>query len=403
MSLNKTVTLLIATILTLFISGCTNEDGSDLYTPDLETDKPYIRVMFIGQITDTANATPQPETAAAVRAATRRVNSEGGINGRLLQVFFCDDKADANEAARCARQAVSEGYVATVGNNSNFGDNIFPILENANLPSIGHNPISRVDFSSPMAFPLQTGSPGMVASTARLLAEQGARRIRIATVESPAGGLATEFARIGVKGTEAEVLGHMLVPIGAPDYASFAHNVSRDVDAVLVSMNADQAARFIVAMSQAVPEMTIGVPSIAIPPSTLKQIGPPAEGILVSANFLPINVPSPANDQFRADMARYAPEAKINGFSQQAWLAVEVFARAMSRKGVTDFTPKNVYAAMDSLKNLDTGDMTPPLTTTRERPKPFNRLFVDRVLYGKVKDGDVVLIDDQWQPSLWHD
>ncbi len=373
--------------------------GFDVYRP-ADGDRPTIKLMFIGQITDTANATPLPEAPAAILASAKRINAAGGVNGRLLEVHFCDDKADPNEAAKCAREAVASDVVATVGNTSNFGEFIFPILEQGNIASIGHNPISRADFSSPVAFPLQTGSPGMVASTAALLAKQGFERIHVATVDSPAGGLAGEFARMGLTGTAATMTGLSLVPIGAPDYATYAHSAIQDSDAVMVSMNADQAARFIVALHQADPGTVIGVPIIATPPTTLGQIGAPSEGIWVSANYRPINADSPANRQFRADMAKYAPDFRINGFSQQAWLAVETFARAMRDQRVTEFAPAAVLEAMNSLENLETGSMIPPLTTTVENEPPFNRLFIDQVLFGRVRDGKVVLISDKWHDAL---
>jgi hypothetical protein len=44
--------------------------------------------------------------------------------------------------------------------------------------------------------------------------------------------------------------------------------------------------------------------------------------------------------------------------------------------------------------------MIPPLTTTVENEPPFNRLFIDQVLFGRVRDGKVVLISDKWHDAL---
>ena len=146
--------------LALSLTGCGS--GSDTAADDGS-----IRIMYIGQITDTANTTPRPEALSGVQAAVARVNADGGVNGKPLTLLTCDDKADANEAAKCAREAVREKVAATIGNNSNFGEAILAILERGNIASIGHLPITQSDFSSPVAFPLQAGSAGMIAAPSR--------------------------------------------------------------------------------------------------------------------------------------------------------------------------------------------------------------------------------------------
>ena len=58
---------------------------------------------------------PYPNIPAAAEVYEQYINDNGGINGRPLQVIVCDDQADADEAANCARKAVEEKVVAIVG------------------------------------------------------------------------------------------------------------------------------------------------------------------------------------------------------------------------------------------------------------------------------------------------
>ncbi|MFA5495904.1 MAG: ABC transporter substrate-binding protein [Porticoccaceae bacterium] len=383
----------LAAVLSLgLLAGCV-DDRSRTAGSDSED---AIRLMFIGQITDTANATPLPEAAAGVRAAVVRINAEGGLDGRLLRVEICDDKNDANEATKCARKAARDGVVATVGNTSNFGDVIMSVLEQAGIVSIGHNPIMPRDFASSAAFPLQSGAPGMLSGAAMMLAQQGAKRIRLAAVDSPAGALGEPFVRAGLKGTDSELTGMTLVPLGAPDYSIYARAIFQNSDGVVLGMNADQAARTITALRQADPHKPIAVTMAALPPATIRQLGAAAEGVLVATPFRPITAGGDSIARFLADMETTAPDARTNGFSLQAWLAVETLAKVMDGVPAEDITAATVKSQMESLTGFVIGDALAPLTTTEEKAPPFNRLFNNTVQFGKVVDGEIELIDQQW-------
>lgn len=379
--------------LALTLSGC-GDAG------EAQQDDDSIRLMFIGQITDTANTTPRPEALAGVRAAIARLNAGGGIQGKPVVLLTCDDKADANEAAKCARQAVRDNVAATVGNNSNFGEAILAVLERGNVASIGHLPITQADFSSPVAFPLQAGSAGTIAGATRLLAGLGARRIELASVDSPAGSLNLQFATQAVEGTDTAIGDLTLVPLDAPDYAVYVKQVTTGADAILIGMNFDQAGRFLRELHQSGAQQIVAMNEGALPPEMIAQLGEAAEGRYLSAPLRPLGTGGVSNTQFVADMNEYESEARQNTFSQGGWLAVETFARAMAENDVTDFSPENVLAIMGSLEGLNTGDMIPPLTTTQDLPAPYQRLFINRVMFAQVRDGELSLLDEEWHETL---
>jgi len=382
-----------ATGLGLLLGACSGGE-------EVETDENTIRVMYIGQITDTANTTPRPEALAGVQAAIERINAAGGVNQKQLDLLTCDDKADANEAAKCAREAVRLKVAATIGNNSNFGEAILAILERGNVASIGHLPITQSDFSSPVAFPLQAGSAGMIAGASRLLADQGATRIELAAVDSPAGSLNEQFAVAGVRGTQTSIGNLTLVPLDAPDYAAYVANVTSAGDAILIGMNSDQAGRFLQELHQSGAAQPVALTVGALPPAMIERLGPAAEGRFVTAPLRPIPTGGVSNTQFLADMKAFQPEANLNVFSQGGWLAVETFARAMEQGQVEDFSSENVLKVMQSLEGLDVGDMIPPLTTTQTIEPPYNRLFINKVMFAQVKDGTLRLIDEEWHETL---
>ncbi len=386
--------IVTALLLSLALAACGQSETSG-------DDANVIKLMFIGQLIDTANTTPTPEALAGVEAAVKRINREGGVNGLQIKLISCDDKADPNEAAKCARQAVREKVAASVGSNSNFSESILPVLERGNIAAIGHLPITQADFSSANAFPLQSGSPGMIAGAAQAVAGQGTRNLRLVSVDSPAGSLNERFASAGLAGTDVKILGLTLVPIGAPDYAGYVAAATRGADGMVIGMNSDQAGRFLRALHVSGKSVPVALNINALPPDMVKRLGEAAEGLLVSAPFRPIETGGKSNTQFKADMKDHAPDAKLNVFSQGGWIAVETFARAMEARKVQDFSPENVLAIMGSLENLDTGDMIPPLTTTKEYDPPYNRLFVNKVMFARISNGELKLLDENWHNTLF--
>src|ERR1700709_1011762 len=67
------------------------------------------------EIADSA-ATQYPEIKAAADAAITTINAAGGINGHPITIEVCDTNRDANQAATCARKAVSDtAVIAVVG------------------------------------------------------------------------------------------------------------------------------------------------------------------------------------------------------------------------------------------------------------------------------------------------
>ena len=187
------------------------------------------------------------------------------------------------------------------------------------------------------------------------------------------------------------------MPIGAPDYAIYANSVLKDSDGILISMNADQAARFIVAMRQTGTDKPMATVLPALPPATLAQLGNAADGLLVAAPFRPTTAGGEGIEQYLKDMKDYAPDAKLNGFSKQGWLSVQAFYCAMSRHQDANISAAKVLSVFSQIEGLALGGVISPLTTTAGPAAPFNRLFNSKVLYGEVRDGKVVLLDENWQ------
>ena len=98
---------------------------------------------------------PYPNIQGASEVYEQWINDRGGIAGRPLEVIFCDDRADAAEAANCARTAAEEGVVANVGSFTIDASRAIPILEEAQIPWFGACcPIVAQENTSKISFPM---------------------------------------------------------------------------------------------------------------------------------------------------------------------------------------------------------------------------------------------------------
>ncbi|MDX3493085.1 ABC transporter substrate-binding protein [Streptomyces turgidiscabies] len=116
------------------------------------------------------DATNKPGMPAMAQAYARWINSTGGLNGRKLKVLTCNDHNERVAAAKCARRAADEDVVAVVGSYSQYGDDFLRPLVSAGIPYIGGYGVTNDEFTNPMSYPVNGGSPALLAGLGKELA-----------------------------------------------------------------------------------------------------------------------------------------------------------------------------------------------------------------------------------------
>ncbi|MEU6224778.1 ABC transporter substrate-binding protein [Streptomyces sp. NPDC047042] len=120
---------------------------------------------------ENTDATNKPGMPAMAQAYARWINATGGLNGRKLKVLTCNDHNERVAAAKCARRAADEDVVAVVGSYSQFGDDFLGPLASAGIPYIGGYGVTNDEFTNPMSYPVNGGSPALLAGLGKELAE----------------------------------------------------------------------------------------------------------------------------------------------------------------------------------------------------------------------------------------
>jgi ABC-type branched-subunit amino acid transport system substrate-binding protein len=266
---------------------------------------------------------------AGVLAAKR-----AGVN---VKVRVCDEGADPDSGAQCARDfAQDSDVVALVGTASNFGAAVDPVIEEANLPSIGHSMFGLEDFASPMIFPADGGSiSGAAAAGPICFNDLEGKSISLAYIDNSAGAqLIPVMDTFVLKPFDKTLTTSVPIPIGAADLSSQAAKiVSDDADCLLVAAGQEQATQ----LTQA-----------------LKQQG--YEGhIMISGQ---VHSPSSLVDQLGKDIADGT--VLIVGYD---------YASKDAKQFVKDMTKlygkKSVRIAADAVKGLDPQDRATLLETLR--------------------------------------
>lgn len=165
------------------------------------------------------NATNKPGMPAMAQAYARWINSKGGLGGRKLKVLTCNEHNDRVIAAKCARRAAEENVVAVVGSYSQFGDSFLGPLGSAGIPYIGGFGVTNDEFTSPMSYPVNGGSPTLLAGLGQELAAV-CGPVALIRPDSIAGDQLPPFLDSGLKAGGHSPADDQLAPENATEYAT---------------------------------------------------------------------------------------------------------------------------------------------------------------------------------------
>lgn len=324
-----------------------------------------------------------PGIKTAAQAGVDKVNEEGGINGRKLELITCDDKNDPNAAANCAREAVQEKVVAVLGGYSTSEAQVMPVLNKAKIPDIGHTSVS--DFTSEMNFPFTGGAAGSFFGVAKAMATDPVCEGKVGIVIedfAATQGVAKLF-QLGVAASGAEFTGVSSAPQGARDFAP-AVNAASEKAACIGFVAGPQTGGLIVTEAQKVSAIKkIGGSDSVF---SVEDLGSAADGVIVVSSYLPLkSESSPEMKEFIERTEKIDSDFDPSQGAINAYLASTVLKEAL--KDSEEISASAVVAGLNKISGFDTG-LGPVLDYTKENPtKAFSRLAPESPLYKLVAKG----------------
>lgn len=335
----------------------------------------------------TASGVSFPDLPLIGQAFADLTNSQGGVNGRPLEVINCDEAGEVDGAKRCAQQAVTRKVLAVVGSYSTHASAYMPVLEAAGIPYLGGAALSDEDLTSPVAFPITGGPSLMVAGAARLAAMQGCRRVSLVRQDTVQVPLLERYAQAGLATGGATMTSVTEIPSGPVSVDDEVTTATRGSDCIVMATGEEGTQRFIAAYQQrdATQQLYIvGGGQSAGVAAQFPDIAP--------RTFLTDSVAPAANgawQRYRDAVARSPRPAQIDAtgtVQRQTWAAFEVFLQ-VSRQ-LTSFDAPAVVASLRDSTAVDTGGLVPALDfTAAAKPRGTRRLFNPTVTYQRFEDG----------------
>ena len=102
-----------------------------------------------------------------------------------------------------------------VGNLTIYGNRFMPLMAQHKIPSIGLEPATGADFTSPASFPIGGGAPVQFAGLGAALAKSGAKKIVLARLDIPEAAAVAQFVNAGLKRFRL-TMRDLPVPVQAP-------------------------------------------------------------------------------------------------------------------------------------------------------------------------------------------
>ena len=314
-----------------------------------------------------------PNIVAAMRAAAYAENKAGGLNGRKIVVDFCNEQANPNQAAACARQMVSDGVVATdyTLSVSGSGAQIDSILQSAGIPQLMEGAITPAEYISLDNYIGFPGLPYEYACTEQLAPRPrdttgcSCSPTKAATGQATIATVKTVAPKVGL-----QVVGSATIPFTAADYAPFVADFeAAKADAVLFSMAENQAEALITTARSQGSHVTFVTNQEEVGPSALATLGPKATGLLVCSGTPPLTSTAqvPGVQTYLSQVTAYraatndaaANPATMRNNAMVAWVGMQaIFAMG---KNIPDLTASSLRQALNNVKDLKL-PIVPPWT-----------------------------------------
>jgi len=382
-------------------TGCGSGDSNDSSTASTaDFTGPPVTIF-----TSTPIGTPladTPEIGAAVKAAARNINENGGLRGHEVKVEVCND-TDPNAEVACARKAADTKALAFSGAVFLFNPAAAEQdLAKEKIPNTANVALQPVEYSQSINFPIDMPIFGLFPCVTQAPAASGKTHVATITQNTPEQVEGAKQLQTVAQGSGAQYSGSVSVPATQTDLSSQARQLADDGAEVVVNFLFPAQLPALVQAATSLGEQFVYCGAGGNSPvDVLKQLGASAGDYYVGQGLPPTSEASkyPLLQQFVDQMAAEenagdADASLSKGLpyhALRAWLGMQVIKQvAGSVKG--DLTSQSLLAAMNKATvHLD--GVTPPLDFAKDVPVPgFERAFNPTLILTKWDPGKQELV-----------
>lgn len=338
-------------------------------SPQQGVDHGVITVGGIYDETGPIDATVERDT---VRSYFDLVNAQGGVNGYKFQLIDCDSKYDPSSAHQCAQKLISQGVLAIVGWLSLSGEqNETAYLSQQGVPIIGGLGVPA-EYQSPLSYPT---TPSLVTDGTALgthagqigLKKPGVIFLNANFIQPVEQSFLAAMRAQGISPVDVET-----VDATKADYTDIVLKFQTSgAQSVAAFLDPFSYARLFQAMERQnfhVPVLGGGLDKVSANRQYVSGCGSNcpifgADSATPVLEFLD-HTSTPAIAQYLNAVRTYYPGqfGALDAYTTYQWLAAEVFVQAVKSIGNAPVNRQSLVNALNGLKNLDNGGITPPIS-----------------------------------------
>lgn len=287
----------------------------------------------------------------------KKVNDEGGINGRKVRFIYENDSYQSAKTVAAVKKMVEEdkvfALVAGLGTANNLA--VMDYLVQNNVPHVG-----PATGSTALAVPLKKNVYAVqlnYMTEATLLTQYA-----LDTLKSKKFAVFYQNDAFGKEGLDT--INGVLKKAGVPEATAVSYETAdtnfsaqalklqtSGADAVILWAVPKPGGSVLAEMDKIGFKPKILASAVLNDPSIFQLAGPGIDGVVIPA-WLPAydDLTNPKIVQWQADMKKYAPNEQIGGFALSGWTEAQILAEGLKRAG-KDLTREKFLQTMDSMKD----------------------------------------------------
>lgn len=289
--------------------------------------------------------------ADGAQAYIQKINRQGGVNGRLVEVTTMDDGYDPKRAVENLRKMAAETKPAAV--LGLFGVPVVaaavPVLDELQIPAVGLTS-GAPSLRSPLkkyVLPVRASYADEAPVIVRDMQLLQPRNIAVIYQQNPFGELVRDVFVSALKDAK---IGHFATPLTANAEIAVNAIATKDVDAIFLAMLSGPAVQTIKQLraNAATRSLRLYAPSPIDTSVLINALGSDAAGVVVAQI-----VPDPRSrhmriaSHYQADMAALG-RGSSSFYGLEAYIEAAVLVEGLRRAGKNASEPASVVAALES-------------------------------------------------------
>jgi branched-chain amino acid transport system substrate-binding protein len=341
--------------------------------------------LVIGQVGSFSGLVGQVVSSGRTGLAVwaKDVNAHGGIACHPVQIYSEDDASDTAKSSQDVQDLVQNKHaVALVGSFVPISVAGFRSgVESAKVPAVGGDLLGPDWNQSPYMFPQGAGIGGQIYGAYRQAVQNG--HTKLAMFYCVEASICTNAYNVTVKQGKAKAAGAQVVyeaqvSLTANDFTAQCQN-AKNAGADLLGLAVDGPTMGRIARSCATLGYHPAIATVAVAIGAAQSQDSNLRGntISIASPVTPwTESSSPAQQAYRAALARYAPSQPADGPSAVAWASGKMLEAALgkvdaeARKG--PITTALVLKGLGLIKKETLGGLIGPISYVSGRPTPDN-------------------------------